>query len=73
MRFLKIRTVAVINAHLFDYPTPLVGYLSSFGSLSGICLVIQIVTGIFLAAHYTPHVAFAFLSVQHIIRNVNDG
>jgi len=47
--------------------------MSSFGSLSGLCLVIQIVTGILLAAHYTPHTTLAFSSVEHIMRDVNDG
>ena len=37
------------------------------------CLVIQIVTGICLAMHYTPHVDMAFNSVEHIMRNVNNG
>jgi len=47
--------------------------MSSFGSLSGLCLVIQIITGILLAAHYTPHTTLAFSSVEHIMRDVNDG
>ena len=63
----------MFNSHLIDYPTPIVGYLSSFGSLSGLCLVIQIFTGILLAAHYTPHVTLAFASIEHIMRDVNDG
>lgn len=73
MRFIKIKSFATLNAHLVDYPTPAVGYFSSFGSLSGLCLVIQIITGILLTAHYTPHISLAFGSVEHIIRDVNDG
>ena len=65
MRFIKIKAVALINSHLVDYPTPIVGYLSSFGSLSGLCLVIQIITGVTLAMHYTPSVDLAFASVEH--------
>ncbi len=42
-------------------------------SLAGICLVLQIITGIFLAMHYTPHVDMAFLSVEHIMRDVEGG
>jgi len=42
-------------------------------STAGICLVIQIITGVFLAMHYTPHVDFAFLSVEHIMRDVTGG
>ena len=73
MRFVKTKSFAIFNNHLIDYPTPIVGYLSSFGSLSGLCLVIQILTGILLTAHYTPHVLLAFSSIEHIIRDVNDG
>jgi ubiquinol-cytochrome c reductase cytochrome b subunit len=73
MRFIRMKAVSLLNSHLIDYPTPIVGYLSSFGSLSGLCLVIQIFTGILLAAHYTPHVTLAFASIEHIMRDVNDG
>jgi len=73
MRFIKMKSFAILNSHLIDYPTPIVGYISSFGSLSGLCLVIQILTGVLLTAHYTPHVTFAFSSVEHIMRDVNDG
>src|SRR5579872_3915990 len=73
MRFVNIKHLAGINAHLIDYPSPVVGYISTFGSLSGICLVIQIITGVLLVAHYTPHIFLAFLSIEHIIRDVNDG
>jgi len=45
----------------------------SFGSTAGICLVIQILTGIFLAMHYTAHISYAFGSVEHIMRDVNNG
>ncbi|KAG5610784.1 hypothetical protein H5410_022065, partial [Solanum commersonii] len=57
-----------------DYPTPSnLSYWWGFGSLAGICLVIQIVTGVFLAMHYTPHVDLAFNSVEHIMRDVEGG
>jgi quinol-cytochrome oxidoreductase complex cytochrome b subunit len=68
-----MKGLSLLNSHLIDYPTPVVGYISSFGSLSGLCIIIQIITGILLTAHYTPHVIFAFASVEHIMRNVNDG
>nr|AXS65809.1 cytochrome b [Curculionoidea sp. 25 KM-2017] len=45
----------------------------NFGSLLGICLMIQILTGIFLAMHYCPNVDLAFNSIAHICRNVNYG
>ena len=73
MRFIRIKAVSILNAHLIDYPTPATGYISTFGSLSGLCLVIQIITGVLLTAHYTPHVIHAFASVEHIMRDVNDG
>jgi ubiquinol-cytochrome c reductase cytochrome b subunit len=60
--------------HLVDYPAPRnLNYWWNFGSLAGIFLVIQILTGIVLAMHYTPHVDHAFNSVEHIMRNVNYG
>jgi len=62
------------NNHIVDYPTPAnMSYYWGFGSLSGRMLVVQIVTGIFLAMHYTPHVTRAFSSVEHIMRDVNYG
>jgi len=65
---------SVINDHLIEYPTPTnLSYWWGFGSLAGICLVIQILSGIFLAMHYTPHVDLAFLSVEHIMRDVEGG
>ena len=73
MRFIKMKAVAFFNSHLVDYPTPIVGYMSSFGSLAGLCLLIQIITGVLLVSHYTPHTLFAFASIEHIMRDVNDG
>ena len=66
--------VAFIDSHIISYPTAInLNYLWSFGSAAGLCLVIQILTGIFLAMHYTPHIEFAFNSVEHIMRDVNNG
>lgn len=45
----------------------------NFGVYSIVCLILQIITGIFLAMHYTPHVDLAFNSVEHIMRDVNFG
>lgn len=74
LSIVKQPLLSVLNAHIVDYPTPSnLSYLWSFGSLAGICLVIQILTGIFLAMHYTPHVDLAFLSVEHIMRDVEGG
>ena len=67
-------TLALLDAHIVDYPTPInLNYMWSFGATAGLCLVMQIVTGIFLAMHYTPHIDFAFNSVEHIMRDVNNG
>ena len=74
MRWNKKSLFAVINNHIIDYPTPInLNYFYGFGSLAGIMLVIQILTGIFLAMHYTPHIDLAFNSVEHIMRDVNNG
>jgi ubiquinol-cytochrome c reductase cytochrome b subunit len=68
------KTLYILNNHLVDYPTPLnLNYFWSFGSLAGISLVLQIITGVALAMHYTPHVDLAFASVEHIMRDVNYG
>ncbi|KCV67185.1 cytochrome b (mitochondrion) [Fonticula alba] len=50
-----------------------ISYFWNFGSILGICLVIQIASGVVLAMHYTPHVDLAFISVEHIMRDVNLG
>ena len=74
IRWTKDSLLGFINSHIVDYPTPInLNYFWSFGSTAGICLVIQILTGIFLAMHYTPHVDLAFYSVEHIMRDVNNG
>ncbi len=56
------------------YPTPKnLSYWWNFGSLAGVVLTIMIITGIFLAMYYTPHVDYAFESVDRIMRDVNYG
>jgi ubiquinol-cytochrome c reductase cytochrome b subunit len=73
-RWNKNYVLSFIDSHIINYPTPInLNYMWSFGSTAGICLVIQILTGIFLAMHYTPHIDFAFSSVEHIMRDVNNG
>jgi quinol-cytochrome oxidoreductase complex cytochrome b subunit len=63
-----------IQNHFINYPTPFnLSYIWNFGSLSGFCLMVQIVTGFFLASHYTADVATSFDSVEHIMRDVNYG
>nr|QXM17011.1 cytochrome b [Aeolothrips indicus] len=62
------------SSTLKDLPTPIsITYLWNFGSLLGLCLIIQIATGLFLAMHYTPNISLAFDSVIHICRDTNMG
>nr|AKU61258.1 cytochrome b [Lasiurus varius] len=64
----------IINSSFIDLPAP--SNISSwwnFGSLLGVCLGLQILTGLFLAMHYTADIETAFNSVSHICRNVNYG
>nr|YP_010598393.1 cytochrome b [Cilnia humeralis]UIX55337.1 cytochrome b [Cilnia humeralis] len=66
--------IKISNNALVDLPTP--SNISSwwnFGSLLGLCLGIQILTGLFLAMHYSAHIDLAFSSIAHICRNVNYG
>jgi ubiquinol-cytochrome c reductase cytochrome b subunit len=75
MRILKSHPILkLVNSYIIDSPQPSnLSYLWNFGSLLALCLVIQIVTGVTLAMHYTPSVYEAFNSVEHIMRNVNNG
>nr|QNH73795.1 cytochrome b [Pachycephala hypoxantha] len=64
----------IINDSLIDLPTPSnISAWWNFGSLLGICLVTQIVTGLLLAMHYTADTSLAFASVAHTCRNVQFG
>nr|YP_009652368.1 cytochrome b [Acratocnus ye]QDA81102.1 cytochrome b [Acratocnus ye] len=64
----------IINHTFIDLPTPSnISTWWNFGSLLGICLIIQILTGLFLAMHYTSDTTTAFSSVAHICRDVNYG
>lgn len=70
----KLGPLKVLNQHLVAYPTPInLSYAYNFGSLAGIVLVSQIVTGILLAMHYTAHVDYAFNSVVHLMNDVPSG
>lgn len=75
MRPLKKNIItSVFDSSLVSYLCPSnLNYLWNFGVLAGVCLAIQILTGIFLAMHYIPHADLAFLSVEHIMRDVNNG
>lgn len=66
--------IVLVNSMFVDLPGPSnISYFWNFGSLLGLCLVMQILTGIFLAMHYCPDVNLAFMSVAHITRDVNYG
>uniref|UniRef100_A0A896Z8U7 Cytochrome b n=1 Tax=Coniophora olivacea TaxID=85977 RepID=A0A896Z8U7_9AGAM len=75
MRILKSHSLLrLFNSYVVDSPQPAnISYMWNFGSLLATCLVIQILTGAFLAMHYQAHVDFAFNSVEHIMRDVNNG
>lgn len=64
----------ILNHALVDLPAPVnISAWWNFGSLLGLCLITQLLTGLFLAMHYTPHIDLAFDRVIHITRDVNYG
>lgn len=66
--------VKIINNALIDLPSPSnISTIWNFGSLLGLCLGIQIITGLFLTIHYCPNIELAFNRVAHICRDVNNG
>ena len=70
----RLPMVRLMHDSFVDFPTPKnLNYWYTFGGILAICLMVQIVTGIILAMHYTPHVDYAFASVEHIMRDVNYG
>jgi len=75
MRLLKSSTLlGLYNSYVVDSPQPAnLSYAWNFGSLLAVCLGTQIITGVLLAMHYTPQVDLAFISVEHIMRDVNYG
>jgi len=63
-----------VRNHFFRYPTNInLGYLWSFGSLAGFSLGIQIITGLLLTTHYQPAAANAYMTIEHIARDVTGG
>jgi quinol-cytochrome oxidoreductase complex cytochrome b subunit len=66
--------LSALYSSAINYPAPVnLTYLWNFGIYALVCLAIQIITGIALAMHYTPNIDLAFLSVEHIMRDVNYG
>nr|QIT06567.1 cytochrome b [Tomocerus qinae] len=70
----KHPVIKIINSSLVSLPAPInISAWWNFGSLLGLCLIIQILTGLFLAMHYTSDISIAFNSIIHISRDVNYG
>ena len=73
-RFNKFFIFDIADSHAIHYGTPTsLTYAWSFGFLAGICLIIQMLSGIFLSMHYVPNTDLAFLSVEFIMRDVPNG
>ena len=71
MRNTKNGVLSIVLNHLVAYPTPVnFNYFYGYGFLAAICLGIQIVSGVFLAMHYVPIADLAFISVEHIMRDL---
>ena len=70
----RLPVMEMVQGQALDFPTPKnLNYWWTFGGILSVMLVVQIVTGIVLAMHYTPHVSMAFASVESIMRDVNSG
>nr|YP_010586431.1 cytochrome b [Oecetis caucula]UZZ44219.1 cytochrome b [Oecetis caucula] len=66
--------IKIIDTSLIKLPTPSsISFWWNMGSILGICLMTQIITGLLLTMHYSPHIDLAFYSINHIMRNVNNG
>ena len=73
-RITKNYLIGLIMSHLVFYPSPIcLTYAWSFGSIAGFCLLIQMLSGIFLAMYYIPEIDYAFSSIEFIMRNVKNG
>lgn len=75
MRILKNNVILrLYNSYLVDSPQPAnISYVWNFGSLLATCLILQILTGCFLAMHYVANIDLAFNSIEHIMRDVENG
>jgi ubiquinol-cytochrome c reductase cytochrome b/c1 subunit len=70
----RLPIYALVKETALDFPTPKnLNYWWTFGGILTLMLVVQIITGIVLVMHYTPHTSMAFESVEHIMRDVNYG
>src|SRR6185437_914431 len=74
MRIVYIPTFSIFTNHLLNYPTPInISYYWSFGSLAGLYLAIQILTGVLAVMFFNPSSTSAFLAIEHIARDINAG
>ena len=70
----RLPIIRLAHSSFVEFPSPRnLNYWWTFGGILAFCLVVQIITGVVLAMHYTPHVSMAFSSVEHIMRDVNYG
>ena len=70
----RLPIFSLMEEHVNTFPTPKnLNYWYTFGGILTFMLLVQIITGITLVMHYTPHVDLAFQSVEHIMRDVNGG
>lgn len=70
----RLPIISFAHGSFVAYPVPKnLNYWWTFGAILAVCLVAQIITGIVLVMHYTPHASMAFASVEHIMRDVNWG
>jgi len=70
----RLPIMELVQGQALDFPTPKnLNYFWTFGGILAVMLVVQIITGVVLVMHYTPHVDMAFASVEHIMRDVNSG
>nr|YP_009520508.1 cytochrome b [Macrosteles quadrimaculatus]AWX90831.1 cytochrome b [Macrosteles quadrimaculatus] len=68
------KIMSIINNSLIDLPAPInLSTMWNFGSILGLCLTIQLMTGVLLSMHYTANIDIAFNSISHIMRDVNYG
>nr|QTC30724.1 cytochrome b [Psyttalia humilis] len=73
-KFKKNKIFEILMNSLVNLPTPVnISIWWNFGSLLGLCLIIQIITGLFLSMHYTSNIEYSFNSIIHIIQDVNYG
>jgi ubiquinol-cytochrome c reductase cytochrome b/c1 subunit len=70
----RLPIMGLVHSSFVSYPTPKnLNYWWTFGGILSMMLMVQIITGIVLVMHYTPHIDHAFNSVEHIMRDVNYG